>query len=185
MVGKFLSSCILQLAGWEIVGSYPHHIRKGIIVVAPHTSNWDFALGVATRAIQQFPSYFLIKDDWIQLPIIGWIVTQLGGVGVDRSGKSKKSTSEQIINYFNTREEFVITITPEGTRKYNPDWRTGFWYIAKEAEVPLIPASFDYEKKQVIWQEPFYVSEQKEEDISKLKAMFRQYKGRFPEQGVR
>ena len=181
---KWFWTTLFHLFGWEIVGEFPNNVKKAIIVVGPHTSNWDFLVGFATRAVQRFPSYFLIKDDWTKKPIVGPIIESVGGVGVDRSKKKNISTSKQIIEEFNNRDEFVITITPEGTRKYNDNWRTGFWHIAKEANVPLIPGSFDYTNKQVIWGEPFYATN-KESDINKLKAIFRQYEGRFPEQGVR
>ena len=181
---KWLWTQILKLAGWKIIGNFPSQQKKAIIVVGPHTSNWDFFYGFATRAIQQFPSYFLIKDDWTNLPIVGAIIRAVGGVGVDRSKQKKVSMSQQTIEKFNELDEFVIAITPEGTRNYNDNWRTGFWHIAKEANVPLVPASFDYPTKRIIWNEPFYTSNSKEQDIEKLKAIFRQYQGKIPENGV-
>ena len=181
---KLFWQFVLRLFGWKIKGSFPKGLKKGIIVVAPHTSNWDFPLGLATRAIQKFPSYFLIKDDWLKIPVAGKIIKAMGGVGVDRSKTKKLSTSEQIIKHFKTKDEFVIAIAPEGTRKYNPNWKTGFWHIAKEANIPLIPASFDYATKQIIWFDPIQLSEDKEADIERLKDLFRNSKGKFPEQGV-
>lgn len=181
---KWFWTKIFQLIGWEIIGDFPRQYKKAILVVGPHTSNWDFFYGYVTRAIQQFPSYFLIKDDWTKLPIIGAIISNAGGVGVNRSKDKKVSTSEQIIQKFKELDEFVITITPEGTRKRNDNWKTGFWHIAKEAHVPLVPVSFDYPNKKIVWSEPFFAGDSKEEDIEKIKAIFRQYKGRFPENGV-
>ena len=181
---KWFWTQLLKLTGWEIIGSFPRELKKAIIVVGPHTSNWDFFYGYLTRSSQKFPSYFLIKDDWTKIPVVGAIIKAMGGVGVDRSKDKKISISQQIIHKFNTLDEFVITITPEGTRKRNDNWRTGFWHIAKEANVPLVPASFDYPTKQIVWNEPFFTGESKEKDIEKLKAIFRQYTGRFPENGV-
>lgn len=171
-----------KILGWSTVGQFPTDVKKAIIVVAPHTSNWDFLHGFLVRAEEKFQSNFMIKDDWLKKPIIGSWMKNVGAVGVVRSKNIK--LTDQIVHYFNTKDSFVIAITPEGTRKQNPNWKTGFWYIAKEAKVPLIPASFHYPDKTVHWQEPFYVGEDKDSDIEKLKAIFRQYKGKNPEYGV-
>lgn len=179
---KLFWQLIFKLTGWSITNSFPGGIKKGIIVVAPHTSNWDFVLGVGVRAIQQFPSSYMIKDTWLKLPIVGSILKAMGGVGVDR--KKNIRLTEQIAEIFREREEFVIAITPEGTRKYNPNWKTGFWHIADMADVLLIPAAYDYPTKRIVWGKAFKTGEKKG-DIEKLKAFFRQFKGRFPENGVR
>jgi len=172
-----------KVMGWQIVGTFPQDVNKAIIVVAPHTSNWDFLHGFLTRAIQKFPSNFMIKNDWLKKPVIGkWFVNQ-GGVGVDRS-KNMKLT-DQIVEKFEERDQFVIAITPEGTRKYNPNWKSGFWYIAKKANVPLVPATFDYPTKRVIWHEPFYLTDDKDADFERLRQLFVQYEGKHPEQGVK
>ncbi len=172
-----------KLLGWKTSGQYPKHIKKGIIIPAPHTSNMDFLLGVLVRAVEGFQSNYIIKDSWIKKPIIGSFLKSIGGVGVNRS-KNMKLT-DKIVELFNNREAFVIAITPEGTRKYNPDWKSGFWYIAKEANVPLIPAGFDYATKTIYWGEPIYLSDDKEADIKALKKLFSQYEAKIPEWGIR
>lgn len=171
-----------DLLGWKIRGQFPKNLKKAIIVVGPHTSNWDFFHGFIVRSQEKFQSNFMIKEDWLNKPIIGSWMRKSGAVGVVRS-KNMKLT-DQIANYFNTRDQFVIAITPEGTRKYNPKWKTGFWYIAKQAKVPLIPVSFNYPTKEVIWQEAFHLSDDMDADIEKLKSIFRQYEGKNPELGV-
>ncbi len=165
-----------------MIGNYPKEVKKSIILAAPHTSNWDFPLGILVRSVGEFQSNYVIKDSWLKQPIIGSMLKKMGGVGVDRS-RSMKMT-DRIAELFKEREHFVITIAPEGTRKYNPDWKTGFWYIAQSAEVPIVPVGFDYGKKQIVWGEPFYTTDDQVADFEELKRFFKQFKGKYPQQGV-
>ncbi|MBX2845792.1 MAG: 1-acyl-sn-glycerol-3-phosphate acyltransferase [Saprospiraceae bacterium] len=174
---------IFKIFGWKVVGHFPFDTRKTIIVAAPHTSNWDFFVGLGTRSILRFNSSFLIKKSWLSKPVIGALLRKAGGVGVDRS-KNVKLT-DQIAEIFNQREEFRIAIAPEGTRKYNPDWKTGFWHIAKKANIPLLPVTFNYVKKEVEFLDLFHLTDDKDSDIERLKSLYRDIPGKNPELGVR
>lgn len=171
-----------SLFGWKVIGKLPEE-KKYVIVVAPHTSNWDFFVGLAAKHIIYLQSNFLAKNSLFKIPVIGWFLKSIGGHSVDR----KKNTNlvDQVVDIFNQNEDFRMTVTPEGTRSYNPDWKTGFWHIAKKANVPIQMIGFDYSKKVVELKEVFYPSDDKEADIEKMKAYFRTIKGRHPEKGVR
>lgn len=172
------------LTGWKVQGAFPKDLKKAVIVAAPHTSNWDFPLGLGTRSIGKISSSFMIKDSWIKMPVVGVMIKAMGGVAVDRSQNKKIRMTEATIHEYNKRDQFIICIAPEGTRKKVEKLKTGFWHIAKEANVPLVPVSFDYATKTVFWNAPIYVSENKDSDIEALKSIYRQYKGKFPEKGI-
>ena len=126
-------------------------------------------------------AWYIGKKELFTWPF-GYIFRALGGFPVDR----KKNTHlvDQIVEIFNARDEFNITITPEGTRKYNPNWKTGFYQIASKANLPIQMVGFDYAQKQVTMAEPFFVSGDMIKDIEMMKTYFRQFKGKNPELGV-
>ncbi|MFY0605396.1 MAG: lysophospholipid acyltransferase family protein [Cyclobacteriaceae bacterium] len=170
-----------QFFGWKVSGSKPD-LKKFVLIVAPHTSNYDFFVGLAARSISDLKSNFLAKKSLFTIPLVGWIMRSFGGYPVDRSRKT--NLVDQVVELFNTQDEFVITITPEGTRSYNPNWKTGFYRIATKAKVPIVLVSFDFEKKVVEFLEPFHPSGDLENDIEYIKSYYRTKKGRHPEKGV-
>lgn len=171
-----------RLAGWKVNGKKPD-LKKYVVVVAPHTSNWDFFVGWSARNIIGFRPNFLAKNSLFKIPFVGWFLKFIGGVPVDRS----KNTNmvDQVVKLYNEKEEFIMTITPEGTRSYSPKWKTGFYRIAHQAKVPILKIAFDYATKTVFIDDPFYPSGDMEKDIETLKEYFRQFKGKNPEDGVR
>lgn len=181
LIGKFA----LWLSGWKIKGVFPNHLTKAIIIAAPHTSNWDFFVGMTTRFTQGFHSNFLIKDSWLTIPMVGSWMRNVGAVGVDRSKEKKASITQQIIELFTHREEFILTITPEGTRSYNPNWKTGFWHIATATNTPLVLIGIDAKEKQIVIRNDFELSNDLQTDIKRLKQYFSQFEGIIPHQGVK
>ncbi len=181
MIRSFMK-LMFKLYGWKVVGAKPD-LPKYIIIVAPHTSNVDFFVGVAARSIAHIRSSYLAKRELFKIPVVGWFLKALGGVPVDRSNHT--NLVDQIVEIFKNREIFTITVTPEGTRSYVEKWKTGFWHIAKNAGVPIVMVAFDYGRKIVEINEPFYVGESKEADIEKMMAYYRTIKGKRPELGIR
>jgi len=173
---------IFWLVGWKVVGGRPDE-KKYVLIVAPHTSNWDFFVGIAARSISGLKSGFLAKKSLFDLPVVGWFMRAMGGHPVDRSKRT--NMVDQVVELFDKHEEFVITITPEGTRSYNPDWKTGFYRIANKAKVPIVMVAFDYGKREVIYEPPFYPTGDMEGDIEKIKDYYRKVKSKHPEKGVR
>jgi 1-acyl-sn-glycerol-3-phosphate acyltransferase len=155
--------------GWKIIGSVPENEKKYIIIVAPHTTNWDFIIGVLVRGIVGFHSKFLGKKSLFRPPF-GWLFKLLGGYPVDRS----KSTNlvDQVVDIYNHHERFVVAIAPEGTRKNVSEWKTGFYYIAHKARIPIVRAKIDWNKKQVVFFEPFYVTGNIQIDMPKIKEVY-------------
>ncbi|MBV6647315.1 MAG: 1-acyl-sn-glycerol-3-phosphate acyltransferase [Cyclobacteriaceae bacterium] len=170
------------LLGWKIIGGNPPD-KKYVIVVAPHTSNLDFFVGLAARNILRLKSNFLAKNSLFKIPIVGWVLRLLGGHSVDRSKKMK--LVDQVVELFETNERFVMTVTPEGTRSYVPNWKTGFYFIAVKAKVPIQMVSFDFKKKVVELKEPFHPSGDLDRDMDYMLSYFRTITPRHPEKGVK
>jgi 1-acyl-sn-glycerol-3-phosphate acyltransferase len=174
---------LFKLMGWTIEGSFPEDLKKYIIAVAPHTSNWDFVIGVMARSILHLQRAKFLGKSQLFKPPFGWLFRWLGGYPVDRS--SSHDMVQQVASIFNSRQEFSVAIAPEGTRKKVDRLKTGFYYIAKHASVPIIPCGFDYERKKVIVGQPFYPTENLEADMNHLIQFYSNIKGRNPELGIR
>jgi 1-acyl-sn-glycerol-3-phosphate acyltransferase len=176
-----ISQFILRIAGWKITGWNPNDLKKYLIIVIPHTSNWDFPVGLLIRsALKAYHLKFLGKKSLFRPPY-GWIFRALGGYPVDRS----KSTNlvDAVVHTFDQTDELVVTLAPEGTRSKVDRLKTGFYYIALGAKIPIVMVQFDYGKKVCHWSEPFYPSGDKEADFKFIDDFFRGVKGKNPEQG--
>lgn len=168
--------------GWTLVGEMPKQYKKYVVAVAPHTSSWDFIIGIMARnALGLQRAKFLGKSQLFKPPF-GWFFRMLGGTPVDRS--SSHDLVDQVVKIFNSHKEFVLALAPEGTRKKVDKLRTGFYYIAKGAGVPIVPAGFDFEKKQVIVGQPLIPSADFDADMATLMAFYRSIKGKVPELGL-
>ena len=171
-----------KLTGWKTSGSISADLDKYVLTVAPHTSNWDFAVGVAARSIMKIDTKYLAKKELFKPPF-GWLFYALGGYPVDRS--KHNNLVDAVVSIFNSKKRFSICITPEGTRKYAEKWKTGFHHIAVQAKVPIVMVAFDYATKTVYAEQPFMPTENLESDMEKIKSYYRQFKGKNPELGLR
>ncbi len=167
----------MKIWGWKIVGDIPGH-KKYIVIAAPHTSNWDYVLGQLFYLSSGIKAKIMIKKELFYFPL-GILLRSLGGIPVDRQGKS--DIVEQMIRQFEINDTFILTITPEGTRKKVSDWKTGFHRIATGANVPVLPGFFDYKKKLVGTGELFYPSGDMESDMRKVKEFYKNINPKYPE----
>lgn len=165
----------INLLGWSISGDVPSNTNKFLIIVAPHSSNFDFFIGLFVRSILKFKCGFLAKKELFDSPF-GFLFKALGGDPVDRS--NSHNLVEQVVELIKNKEYFVIAITPEGTRKLVEKWKTGFYYIALKANIPLVLASIDYEKKNVKFSEPILVTGDKASDASVINEFYKTAKGK-------
>ena len=179
---RLLSKLVLKLIGWKSAGIFPYHVKKYVIIVAPHTSGWDFIIGVLFRkALRLEKAKYLGKMELFKPPF-GFIFRLLGGYPVDRS--KNKNMVEEVVKIFNAHEEFGIALSPEGTRARVDKLKSGFYNIAKAANVPIIMVGLDFEHKQLIISEPFNTSENQQADFEHILKFFRPIKGRYPEKGL-
>lgn len=140
---RWIGRAVFRWRGWKIEGALPN-VPKMVVVVAPHTSNWDFCVAMcAVRALNLRVSW-LGKNTLFWWPM-GRIFTHLGGIPVDRA--SPHGMVGQIIAAFDRRDKLVVAITPEGTRKRGSAWKRGFYHMAQGAGVPIATAGLDYARK--------------------------------------
>ena len=144
-----------KIMKWNITGDVPRDISKFLIIVAPHTSNWDIIIGLFVRRIRNFQSSFLAKSTLFK-GIGGNIFRKLGGFPVYRN--SKHNMVDQVVKLIGENDRFVLAITPEGTRGNVTKWKTGFYYIAKKTNVPLVLTTIDYRKRTVHFFKPYYIT---------------------------
>jgi len=177
---RWLSKLIyFKLLGWKVTGfSDFESVKKAVIIAVPHTSWHDFYIGVLVRSVLGIKSNFIGKKALFNFPI-GWIFRALGGSPVER--KSNENQVQAIARLFAEKDEFRIGMAPEGTRKKVEEWRTGFYYIAKEANVPIVMFTLDFANKENRFSEPFYPTEDKEADFKFMKAFFKGVVGKIPE----
>lgn len=173
---------ILKLCGWKIDPHTPTNINKAVVVMGPHTSNWDFVIGKIAFAHYKVNGKFLIKKD-LFFPPLGWILKAMGGIPVDR--KKKNNITEFATEIFEKNEKCYIVFTPEGTRGYNAQWKKGFYYIAQRANVPIYIAYMDYKNKTGGFHSLFQPTGNTDEDIRYIKTVLSQFTGKVPENGIR
>jgi 1-acyl-sn-glycerol-3-phosphate acyltransferase len=143
--GSAIARFALRLAGWRVqFDGLP--TRQGVLIVYPHTSNWDFVIGVLAKWAMGMPIVFWGKDTLFELPLFGRWLRWIGGVPVDRHNPHGAVTA-MVERFAQARavDSFLwLALSPEGTRGYRDSWRSGFYQVATQAEVPLALAFFDY-----------------------------------------
>ncbi len=137
------SRFIFRKLGWKIVGNQPTQ-KKYIIAVVPHTSTTDFFMGMLISRIMRVKTFFLIKKDFFFFPL-NLLLKLCRAIPVNR--KAPKSMISRVVKEINSREDFVLVVTPEGTRKKVKKWKKGFYYLAQKADIPIMPAALDYKNK--------------------------------------
>lgn len=175
---KQISKFLLNLFGWKTYDTIPD-IKKMVICVAPHTSNWDFIIGKLFYTSLGGKASFLIKQEWLKPPV-GNILIKMGAIGVNR-GKNT-SLTDQLAKVFEEKETFHLAITPEGTRKKTDKWKLGFYQIAKKANVPIVMITIDYKNKEVKILGKLEPSDNMDLDINTIKSMYENANARFPKQ---
>lgn len=166
-----------KLMGWKLVGKFPK-IDKCVVIVAPHTSNLDFFLGLLIRKVMKEEFNFVAKSSLFKWPF-GWYFRKMGGMPVDRT-KNNDFVSA-CADLIQRSEKIHLTLAPEGTRKKVEKWKTGFYYIAKAANVAIVLVAFDYGKKQIKVSEPHWASDDIEKGFETYKTFYAGTSGRIKE----
>lgn len=164
----------MWLLGWRLEGVIPD-LAKFVIIVAPHTSNWDFPVGASAKLALRLDATFLGKDTLFRFPL-GVIMRALGGLPVDRSVSHDLVSG--IVAEFRRREQLVLVIAPEGTRRKVERWKTGFYHIALGAAVPIVPVGLDWGTRAIRVAAPFTPSGDADRDIAQLQQWFAGMSGR-------
>jgi len=167
-----------KILKWDLKGAIDPAIKKCVIIVAPHTSWYDFFLGLLVRSILGIQSDFVGKKELFRPPF-GWYFRWVGGTPLDRTPNQNKV--EAITAIFKTKDVFRLALSPEGTRKKTDRWKTGFYYIAEAANVPIIKVAFDYSLKEVKVAKPFYTTGNLEKDLIEIKKFYEGVQGKNPD----
>jgi len=168
----------LRLIGWGIETDVPD-VGRCVAIVAPHTSNWDFAVGVLALLAMGLDAHWLGKHEIFRWPF-GIVWRWLGGIPVDR--KAAGGVVAAAVRLFRERPRLMLGLSPEGTRKRVERWKSGFYRIALEARVPILPVAFDYRRKRIIFLSLFQPTGDLEADVAALRTPFTGSMARKPDQ---
>ena len=173
---RALSTAFLRLSGWQLAGQLPAEAPKCVLIAAPHTSNWDLPYTLMVAFALRLNIRWMGKQQLFRWPF-GGVMRWLGGIAVDRS----QSTNLVAASARAIREAdgpLCLVVPPEGTRSKTRQWKTGFYWIAHEAGVPIVMAYMDYPRKLSGLGPVFTPSGDIEADMAVIKAYYAQYKGR-------
>ena len=177
MLKAFCKWLLYKKRGWTL-DITEDHPDKYIICLAPHTSNWDFILGLLYSRAEGMQCHFMMKKEWFFWPL-GPIFKKLGGIPVYR--QKKTSMTDAMAESAKAAKTFHLCITPEGTRSLNPDWKKGFYFIALKAGLPILLYGIDYEKRLIQCTKAIIPSGDLENDMRTIKLYFKDFKGKKPE----
>jgi 1-acyl-sn-glycerol-3-phosphate acyltransferase len=172
---RWLASLYLRLFGWTLSGN-PPDLKKYIILAAPHTSNWDAANMLAMASMYRIRIHWVGKHTLFKWPL-GPLIRWLGGVPVDRT--SRHGSVKQLAAEFAIREELRLVIAPEGTRRRAENWKSGFYFIACEAQVPIVFGLLDYKKKVGGLCEVIYPTGDITADMEKIRQFYSEAQGKY------
>jgi len=168
------------MVGWRIEGTLPH-LPKFVLIVAPHTSNWDFFVGVLAMFALDLRASWLGKHTIFRFPVAP-VLRWLGGEPIDRA--VEHGTVGVAIRHFRERPSWILALSPEGTRRPVPHWKTGFHRIAFGAGVPIVPVWFDYQSRSVGIGPPFQAGPSEPADVVSLRRYYRKEMARHPEKYI-
>ncbi|MEI7516520.1 MAG: lysophospholipid acyltransferase family protein [Betaproteobacteria bacterium] len=175
-----LSLAVLKLAGWKVSGQLPPNGRKCVLIAAPHTSNWDLPYTLMVAFALRLNIYWMGKEQIFKPPFRG-LMMWLGGLPVRReSANNLVAASIEALQAADGPVQLVVP--PEGTRSKARYWKTGFYYIAVGAQVPIVMAYMDYERKISGLGPVFEPTGDIEADMVTIKAFYAPFKGKNPSQ---
>jgi 1-acyl-sn-glycerol-3-phosphate acyltransferase len=172
-----IARLILRLCGWEAVGDVPA-LDKAVFVAAPHTSNWDGVWMLVYKVAINVDVRFLAKHTLFWWPL-GNVLSALGAMPINRS--ATQDTVNQLVEKFAANDQLFLALAPEGTRRWQPYWKTGFYQIAKSANVPVVLAFIDYKKKKLGVGITLPDGQTMEQDLATIRDFYAQFTACNPE----
>jgi 1-acyl-sn-glycerol-3-phosphate acyltransferase len=176
--GARLARGLLALGGWRTV-FVPPPAPKTVIVVYPHTSNWDFVVGFLARAVVGLRCHFVAKASLFRGVFGAWL-RRVGGIPVDR--QAPIGFVDQVVLHFKRSDAFHLVFTPEGTRARTEHWKSGFYRVARAAQVPVGLAFIDYGRRAVGVGEWIALTGDEKRDLDRMRAFYAGKVGRHPDQ---
>lgn len=175
---KLIAQVFFKLKGWKVRGGIPAGIKKCVLIAAPHTSNWDFIYGSFAWKLFGLDVKYLAKKSLFRFPF-GIFFRALGGVPVDRSRHN--NLVDAMVELVNSKDEIIVLMTPEGTRKKVDHWKMGFYHLAQKANVPIVLGKINYKTKEAVIDGSFMPSGNIEKDFEIIREFFKDVVGRNPE----
>ena len=172
-----------RVKGWKMVNDVPPDLKQYVIMAAPHTSNWDFIYALGCFHTIGLPIRFTIKEEWLRWPFKGFMQS-IGALGINRAPKedgSRPSQTEAMVQLFTNHPELAMLVTPEGSRSKRDRWKTGFYHVAQQANVPILLGYMDYPKREAGVTALFYPTGDIEADLKKVMEFYDKITPRFPE----
>lgn len=167
---RWIGRSVLRLGGWRMEGEFPD-LPRVVLIGAPHSSNWDGIWGLGAKLALGLDVRILGKDSLFRVPVLGYVLQRMGVIPVDRT--AAHGVVEQSVALLRGHERFWYGLAPEGTRKRVERWKTGFWKIAKAADVPVLPAYFHYGRRVVGIGPVFHLGDDMDADIARIQAWYR------------
>jgi 1-acyl-sn-glycerol-3-phosphate acyltransferase len=171
-LGRFL----MRVTGWRFEGEVPD-VRKMVLIVAPHTSNWDFPVGLTAKLALRLGGTFIGKHTLFRWPF-GVFMRALGGIPVDR--KAATGFVSEVARVLREADRMTVVLAPEGTRRRIAQWKSGFYRIAVEAGAPILPVGFDYSRKVVFFAPLLHPTGDYDVDLPRLRAHYRAEMAKTP-----
>jgi 1-acyl-sn-glycerol-3-phosphate acyltransferase len=175
---KWFCKLYLKWIGWKIGSTLDPSIKKCVLVAAPHTSNYDYPIALATLYACGVKVRFLGKKSLFKFPL-GILMRATGGIPVDRSKHT--NMVESMVHMFQQHNEFILMIPVEGTRSYVKEWKSGFYHTAMGAKVPIVMGYLDYGKKVAGFGDLFYPTGDYQNDLVAIQTFYRQFTAKYPE----
>lgn len=172
--GRRLARWFVTRCGWKLRGDFPD-VARLVLIAAPHSSWWDGVWGLLIKIAIGADVSFMAKRELFVGPL-GWVLRKLGGIPIERS--ATHGVVEQICARFEAQPKLWMGIAPEGTRKPVKQWRTGFWHIARAAQVPILPVYFHYPERTIGVGPLFQTSEDLQADLRRLREFYAPWKGK-------
>lgn len=181
---KIISKSFLKLLGWEVPPPPAAVVyEKCVMICAPHTSNWDFPIALAVTTLLDIKTSYAFKKEAMKFPF-GFILRKMGGLSIDRSpkkeGEERPSAVQAIADLFSKKDKLCLMIAAEGTRSLRKEWKTGFYYIAIEANVPICLGFLDYKSKTAGFGKVIYPSGDFNADMAEIMAFYADKNAKYP-----
>lgn len=172
--GRRLARWVLETCGWKLAGGFPD-VPRAVLIAAPHSSWWDGVWGLLMKTALGADVSFMAKRELFVGPL-GWLLRKLGGVAIERD--ATRGIVEQMSERLRNQPRLWIGVAPEGTRKRVAKWKSGFWHIARNAGVPIVPVYFHYPERTIGVGPLFVTSDDMDADLARLRAFYAPWQGR-------
>lgn len=173
-----LADLAFRLSGWRTEGAPPADVPRYVLIAAPHTSNWDAVIMLLAARIYGMQLSWFVKDSWFRFPL-GGVMRALGGFPIDRS--ARHGVVEQAIEKLRTSDHLALAVPPEGTRGKSAHWKSGFYHIARGANVPIVLSYLDYGRKVAGIGPAFTPTGDIDKDFEVFREFYKDVQARFPD----